>query len=78
MATRVDEKVLVMTGTWLGPPADSTRSVATRVRLESGTWTTADERDAVPRSASAAATTSRNSPDAEIPMIASRWPSAGG
>ncbi len=77
VATSVAEKVLVMTGTSLGPPLDMTTSLARRVSVEPGTWTmpTTGTRS---RHASATATTSRNSPDAEMPTIASPSPSAGG
>ena len=77
VATSVAEKVLVMTGTSLGPPLERTTSRTIRVSVEPGTWTipTTGTRS---RHASATATTSRNSPDAEIPTIASPSPSAGG
>jgi hypothetical protein len=68
---------LVITGTTDGPPAESTTSEATRVSVDPGTWTMA----AIgyrPRTASATATTSLNSPDDEIPTMASRASSAGG
>ena len=70
MATSVDENVLVMTGTVDGPPAESTTSDATRVSVEPGTWTM-PAIGVRPRTSSATATTSRNSPEDEMPTIAS-------
>ena len=76
MATRVDENVLVITGTVDGPPAERTRSETSRVSVEPGTWTM-PAIGVVPRTASATATTSTNSPEDEMPTMASPGPSAG-
>ena len=76
VATSVAEKVFVITGTVDGPPKERMTSGTSRVSVESGTWTT----PAIgirPRTASATATTSLNSPDDEIPTIASRGPRSG-
>ena len=70
VAASVDENVLVITGTTDGPPADRTTSEATRVSVDPGTWTM----PAIgirPRTSSATATTSLNSPDDEMPTMAS-------
>jgi len=69
----VAENVFVITGTTEGPPAESTMSDATRVSVDPGTWTM-PARGVRPRTASATATTSLNSPDDEIPTIASAGP----
>ena len=76
MATRVAEKVLVMTGTTDDPPSETTRSETRPVSVEPGTWTM-PAIGVVPRTASATATTSTNSPDDEMPTMASPGPSAG-
>ena len=76
MATSVEANVFVMTGTWLGPPAERTTWSAVRSSVLPGTWTIATV-GTRPFNASTTATTSRNSPDAEIPTTASVGPSAG-
>ena len=77
MATSVAENVLVMTGTTDGPPAERTTSEASRVSVEPGTWTM-PAIGTRPRTSSATATTSVNSPDDEMPTIASPAPSRDG
>ena len=78
VATSVAEKVLVMTGTVDGPPAESTTLGHEPGQRGARDVDDAGHRDAGPRTSSATATTSLNSPDEEIPTIASAGPSAGG
>ena len=77
VAASVAENVFVMTGTVDGPPAESRTSEARPVRVEPGTWTIAAN-GTRSRWRSAATTTSLNSPEDEMPTIASPGPSAGG
>ena len=66
-----------MTGTIGRAAGRHDDSDATRVSVEPGTWTM-PAIGILPRTPSATATTSLNSPDDEIPTTASRGPSTGG
>ena len=78
VATRVDEKVFVMTGTVDGPPAERRMSGGNPGRASNRGHGRRPAIRTRPLTSSATATTSLNSPDDEMPTMASAAPRATG